>query len=99
LQQRIYNAICPKSVSGLHERIQEERFAELQGRRGQTEGRIGIFKNCFLGRPCRRKGFVHRELNITWSVLAHNLQVIARLPVAVEERERRRDAARVRWSQ
>jgi hypothetical protein len=73
--------------------MQEERFAKLQGRRGQAEGRIGIFKNCFLGRPCRSKGFVHRDLNITWSVLAHNLWVIARLPVADEKRERRRDAA------
>jgi len=92
-QARIYNAICPRSVPALRERMQEERFAKLQGRRGQTEGRIGIFKNCFLGRPCRSKGFVHRELNITWSVLAHNLWVIARLPVADEKRERRRDAA------
>ena len=92
-QAAIYNAICPRSVSGLHERMQEERFVELQRRRGQTEGRVGIFKNCFLGRPCRRKGFVHRDLNITWSVLTHNLWVIARLPVASEEGERRRDAA------
>jgi hypothetical protein len=92
-QANIYNAICPKSVAGLHERMQEERFMELQRRRAQTEGRIGIFKNCFLGRPGRSKGFIHRELNITWSVLAHNLWVIARLPVAVENRERRRLAA------
>jgi hypothetical protein len=92
-QAGIYNAICPKSVSGLRERMQDKRFAELQSRRGQTEGRVGIFKNCFLGRPCRSKGFIHRDLNITWSVLAHNLWVIARLPVAAQERERRRDAA------
>jgi len=92
-QGRIYNAICPKSVSGLRERMQEERFAVLQGRRGQTEGRIGIFKNGFLGRPVRSKGFIHRELHITWSVLAHNLWVIARLPAADENRVRRRTAA------
>lgn len=92
-QAGIYNAICPKSVSGLRERMQDKIFAGLQSRRGQTEGRVGIFKNCFLGRPCRSKGFVHRDLNITWSVLAHNLWVIARLPVAAQERERRRDAA------
>ncbi len=92
-QARIYNAICPKSVPVLRERMQEERFAQLQSRRGQTEGRIGIFKNCFLGRPGRSKGFIHRDLNITWSILAHNLWVIARLPVADEGRERRRAAA------
>jgi hypothetical protein len=92
-QAGIYNAICPKSVSSLRERMQDQRFAQLQSRRGQTEGRVGIFKNCFLGRPCRSKGFVHRDLNITWSVLAHNLWVITRLPAAAQERERRRDAA------
>jgi hypothetical protein len=89
----IYNAIYPKSVLGLRERMQEERFAQLQGRRGQTEGRIGIFKNCFLGRPGRSKGFVHRDLNITWSVLAHNLWAIARLPVTDDKREPIRAAA------
>lgn len=92
-QTGIYNAICPKSIPGLRERMQEERFAQLQSRRGQTEGRIGIFKNCFLGRPVRSKGFIHRDLYITWSVLAHNLWVIARLPVADDERVRRRAAA------
>ena len=89
----IANAICPRRISGLRERLQDERFVALQTRRGQTEARIGIFKNCFLGRPCRRKGFVHRELNVTWSVLAHNLWVIARLPAIAEERECRRPAA------
>ena len=87
----VYNAICPKGVSQLRARMQEERFVELQRRRGQTEGRLSIFKNCFLGRPIRHKGFINRELGITWSVLAHNLWVLARLPVA--DAERRRDAA------
>jgi len=62
-QAGIFNAICPRSVTGLRERMQEERFAVLQGRRGQTEGRIGIFKNGFLGRPVRSKRFIHRELH------------------------------------
>jgi len=30
----------------------------------------------------RSKGFEHRELNVAWAVLAHNLWVIARLPRA-----------------
>ena len=92
-QANIYNAICPRSIPGLRERMQEEQFAQLQARRGQTEGRLGIFKNCFLGRPGRSKGFEHRDLNINWSILAHNLWVIARLPVVDEECERIRDAA------
>jgi hypothetical protein len=76
----IYNAICPRSPEALKERLQEEEFVDCQRRRSQTEGRIGIFKNQFLGRPLRAKGFGHRELAVAWSVLAHNLWVIARLP-------------------
>jgi hypothetical protein len=59
--------------------MEEKRFAQLQRRRSQTEGRIGIFKNGFLGRPLRAKGFEHRELAVSWQVLTHNLWVPARL--------------------
>ena len=58
---------------------EEERFVQLQRRRRQTEGRIGIFKNGFLGRPLRAKGFAHREMAVNWQVLTHNLWVLARL--------------------
>ena len=78
----MFSAICPKSPAILIERMKEPRFCELQRRRSQCEGRIGIFKNAFLGRPFRSKGFECREQNITRSVLAHNLWVIARLPQA-----------------
>ncbi len=77
-----FNAICPKSPAALREQMQERRFAKLHRRRSQTEARIGIFTNSFLGRPMRRKGFENRELNVIWSVLVHNLWVIARLPEA-----------------
>jgi hypothetical protein len=30
----------------------------------------------------RNKGFAHRELTVTWTVLVHNLWVLARLPQA-----------------
>ena len=83
----VYNAICPRSVSNLRERMKEEEFAQLQTRRAQTESRIGIFKNGFLGRPMRSKGFVHRESRVAWAVLTHNLWVIARLPLAEEQAE------------
>ena len=76
----IYNAICPRSPAVLKERLQEEEFADCQRRRSQTEGRIGILKNQFLGRPLRAKGFEHREMAVAWSVLTHNLWVIARMP-------------------
>lgn len=79
---KIYNGICPKDPKQLREKMKEEKFAWLQKRRSQTEGRIGIFKNQFLGRPLRVKGFAHRELAVAWAVLAHNLWVMARLPQA-----------------
>jgi hypothetical protein len=75
----IYDGICPKSPAQLKERMGEERFVRLQRRRSQTEGRIGIFKNGFLGRPMRAKGFEHREAALGWQVLTHNLWVMARL--------------------
>ncbi len=77
--KNIYDAICPKHPARLKERMGEERFVQLQRRRSQTEGRIGIFKNGFLGRPLRAKGFAHREVAVSWQVLTHNLWVLARL--------------------
>jgi hypothetical protein len=59
--------------------MSEEQFVEMQRRRSQTEGRIAIFKNGFLGRPLRAKGFAHREMAVSWQVLTHNLWVLARL--------------------
>jgi hypothetical protein len=75
----IYDGICPKHPARLKERMAEERFVQLQRRRSQTEGRIAIFKNGFLGRPLRAKGFEHREMAVAWQVLTHNLWVLARL--------------------
>ena len=89
----VYNAICPRSVSDLRERMKEEVFVRLQTRRAQTESRIAIFKNGFLGRPLRSKGFVHREGRVAWAVLAHNLWVIARLPRAEEASKQLQTAA------
>jgi hypothetical protein len=76
----LFNGICPRSPQQLKERLKEEDFRALQQRRGQTEGRVGIFKNVYLGRPLRSKGFVHRERTVAWAVLAHNLWLIAELP-------------------
>jgi hypothetical protein len=75
----IYNAVCPRSPAGLQQRARSWKFKRLQRRRAQTEGRIGIVKNVFLGGRPRSKGFEHRQLAVTWTVLAHNLWVLARL--------------------
>lgn len=78
--QKTYNAICPRSPKELKKRKKSWKFSRLQRRRSQCEGRIGIVKNNFLGRPLRSKGFASRELAVSWAVLTHNLWVIARLP-------------------
>jgi len=75
----IYNAVCPRSPAQLAQRSGSWKFKRLQRRRAQTEGRVSIFKNVFIGERLRSKGFAHRELTVTWAVLVHNLWVLARL--------------------
>lgn len=76
----IYNAICPKAPGELKERMKEAEFAAMQKRRSQTEARISIFKHGFLGAPLLSKGHGNQSREVAWSVLAHNLWVIARMP-------------------
>ena len=85
--KEIYNGLCPRDPKELKKKMGEKRFSKSQRRRSQTEGRIGIFKNNFLGRPFRVKGFEHRKLAVCWAVLAHNLWVLARLPQAEIQRK------------
>lgn len=81
------DATCPKKPAELKERMKDGKFAALQKRRAQTEGRIGVLKNGFLGAPMRAEGFEHRERAVMWGVLTHNLWVLARLRVAKEEKK------------
>lgn len=62
--------------------MKDSDFVELQQRRSQTEARLAIFKNGFLGSPLLSKGYENQNREVAWSVLAHNLWVIARLPRA-----------------
>ena len=73
----IYNGICPRSVSALKEKLEDETFRLLQKRRGSTEGRIGLFKSAYLGRPLRAKDYEHRKQRITLCILGHNLWKLA----------------------
>ncbi|TAL21811.1 MAG: hypothetical protein EPN94_12165 [Nitrospirae bacterium] len=84
-KHRTFNAMAPRKIEELKCRLGEQRFRELQKRRAQTEARLAIFKNQFLGKPMRSKGFGHRETQTAWGVLTHNLWVIARLPAAEEK--------------
>jgi len=87
----VFNGLCPRSPAELKKRMKEPRFVRMQQRRSQTEGRISILQRGFLGRPMRAKGFVHRELAVTWGVLTHNLWMLARLKK--EKKEPLRQAA------
>ena len=81
-ERKIYNAICPKGPVELKLRMKEEDYVALQRRRSQTEARIAVFKNGFLGSRLRSKGHENQAVEVAWNVLAHNLWVIARLPEA-----------------
>ncbi len=78
----------PRNVAELAEKLTNGNgFREGLKRRAATEGRIGIFKNVFLGRPLLAKGFGHRELAVGWAVLTHNLWVVARMAEAGKKRK------------
>jgi len=87
--EAIYNGGCPRDPRQLQVRSRSWKFKRLQRRRAQTEGRIAILKNAFGAGQMRSKGFGHRELTVTWTVLTYNLWVLARLQQrAAKESER-----------
>jgi len=88
----IFNAVCPRSVPAFVERLNEPEFRRHQKRRAQTEARIAIL-NGFAANPMLQKGFEHREIHMCLSVLAHNLQKLARLRYAQEARPPNQAAA------
>jgi len=82
-----FNGICPRDPKELARRMsKDELFRVTLRRRAQTEGRVGVLKNVFLGGTPRAKGFENRQLQVAWAVLSHNLWVLARLPWACEKR-------------
>jgi IS5 family transposase len=72
-----FSGLCPRDPRALREAMKDQRFAQAQHRRAQTEARVAIFKNEFLGRPMRAEGFENRALQVAWGVLTHNLWVLA----------------------
>ena len=88
VRKEIYNGLCPRNPLECAERMQENKFKQLQKRRGQTEGRIGILKNTILDGSLYERKIEGKQLKIGWAVLIHNLWCLARLPavkVAVEQ--------------
>ena len=72
-----FAALCPRNPRALRQAMKQESFAQFQRRRAQTEARVAIFKNEFLGRPMRSEGFENRALQVAWGVLTHDLWVLA----------------------
>jgi len=72
-----FAGLCPRDPRALREAMKDEHFAHAQRRRAQTEARVAIFKNEFLGRPMRAEGFENRALQVAWAVLTHDLWVLA----------------------
>jgi len=78
LEQRgIFAGLCPRDPRALRQAMKDEQFAQAQRRRAQTEARVAIFKNEFLGRPMRSEGFENRALQVAWGVLTHDLWMLA----------------------
>jgi len=84
-EEQIYNAVCPRSREEMKKRQNEQKFIVMQKRRAQTEGRISIVRNGFVGNPASGKSFAQRERDLAWAVFSHNLWVLARLPEAEED--------------
>ena len=72
-----FAGLCRRDPRALREAMRDEHFAQAQQRRAQTEARVAIFKNEFLGRPMRSEGFKNRALQVAWGVLTHDLWVLA----------------------
>lgn len=89
----IKDGMCARDPMELRERMKDTWYKGAQKRRGSTEGRIGVFKNVFLRKVMKEKGFKNREQALVWSVLAHNLWVLARMSLA-DEAERKEKAAK-----
>jgi hypothetical protein len=74
-------------------RPEDPVFCQLQTRRGATEARIGIFKNAYLGKPLRAKGFLNRSCRIHWCILGHNLWKLAAMAVRQKKEQARQNSA------
>jgi hypothetical protein len=77
-QQQIGDQLCPRGVIDLQKRLNEKKFINFQKRRAQTEARISILKHRFIGPAIPVKGIKRQKKHVAWSVLTHNLWVIAR---------------------
>jgi hypothetical protein len=72
--------------------MKEPEFCGAMQRRVQTEGRVGLLRNVFMGGIPLAKGFERRQVQVSWAVLAHNLWVADRLPWRADRRKQAKAA-------
>jgi hypothetical protein len=87
LDGKIENNICPRNIEQLSKRLRQEQFRNHQIRRAQTEARIAIIMHGFLGTPPRKWGYTNKARLCAWGILAHNLWVLARLPLQAAQED------------
>jgi hypothetical protein len=79
-KHELFNGLCPRAPKEFARRkTKDELFEACQKRRAQTEGRVAILKQVFIGERCRAKGFENRQAQVDWAVLAHNLRLLVRM--------------------
>ncbi len=85
-ENQIKNNIFPRNITKLRQKQKQISFKEATNRRSQTKGRIGIIKNSFLGGKLKSKGYQNQSKQVAWAVLAHNLWILARMPMEIEKK-------------
>lgn len=86
-QRNLADYTLPRSPAAMHEAMKDPVFAAYQKRRSQTESRIGIIKNKFIGGKLRAKGLKHQQTMLAWAALAHNVWILARMLIDQREQE------------
>jgi hypothetical protein len=81
---KVANATLPRKPEDMQAKFLDPIMRKLHRRRAQTEARIGIFKNKFIGDHLPTKDFDAQVRFIGWAALAHNLWVLARLEPAAK---------------
>ena len=83
----------PRSPAAMKNAMKDADFAAHQHRRSQTEARIGILKNNFIGQKIRAKGLDNQKTHIAWAALAHNVWLLARMLIDQRESQKQEAAA------
>ncbi len=87
----IKDHITPKNPFELRDKMKDSEFRDSQKRRAQTEGRIGIIKNVYLSGRSLSKGLESRRQEMSWIMLAHNLNKLAQKRISEQKaREKKR---------